>query len=51
MTTSRNDDMAIIKERMLASFMRAPDKDRVQDYRQTLQPDGHWAEVNYEGTA
>ncbi|MBT5831057.1 MAG: hypothetical protein HOH77_12790 [Candidatus Latescibacteria bacterium] len=51
MTTSRNDNMAIIKERMLASFMRAPDKDRVQDYRQTLQPDGHWAEVNYEGTA
>jgi chondroitin AC lyase len=53
MTTPKpyEHDRTVIKERMLAALMEAPDADRVDAYRQSLQPDGHWEEVNYEGTA
>ncbi|MFT5368024.1 MAG: chondroitin AC lyase [Candidatus Latescibacterota bacterium] len=51
MATPKIDDMAVIKERMLAPLMDAPYVERANDYRQTLQSDGHWEEVNYEGTA
>lgn len=51
MISPKNDDMTTIKERMLAPFLRAPNADLVTEYQQTLQPDGHWEEVNYEGTA
>jgi chondroitin AC lyase len=45
------NDMTTIKERMLAPLKNAPDAEQVNEYQQTLQPDGHWEEVNYEGTA
>jgi chondroitin AC lyase len=51
MATGMTNDMAVIKERMLAPLMRVPDTGRVEEYRKSLQADGHWEEVNYEGTA
>ena len=49
MTAPEIADMAVIRERMLAPLMRVPDAARVDEFRQTLQPDGHWDDVNYEG--
>jgi chondroitin AC lyase len=46
-----DENMVVIRERMLTPLKAAPDADRVLEYRQSLQSDGHWAEVNYEGTA
>ncbi|MDA0712161.1 MAG: hypothetical protein O3B73_18330, partial [bacterium] len=46
-----DENMVVIRERMLTPLKAAPDADRVLEYRQSLQSDGHWAEVNYKGTA
>ena len=50
-TTPKIDDMAVIRERMLAPLMRTPNLTRVDDFRRSLQPDGHWEDVNYDGTS
>ena len=43
------DDMAVIRERMLAPLRRAPDLTRVQRWQAELGPDGSWSDVNYAG--
>ena len=45
------NDMTLIRERMLEALLRVPDIDQVEKYRKSLQPDGHWEDVNYEGTS
>lgn len=45
------NDMDVIRERMLAPLMEAPDADRVEEYIAGLQADGHWEDVYYEGKA